>query len=231
MGETAGEPLLNRSTRWTFAAVIAATEVATFMPAGASAATTNLTAKDNGRSIVVYPGDQIALKLQSCEASCGYSWSTTTAPKSSIVTTGASTIAGQVRTFNYTARKSGDTSLRLSYDPPGTAKATDHFAITIHVKRSFNLVQRDGQRKGIVYLAAPGDRLVIKLRSCEGSCGYSWHTIDGPDHGILRKTSSRLEGNYRTFVYTAVGRGTTTLGLGYQPPGSKRAAKKFAITL
>ena len=233
-GLTMKETHLRTSIRRTIAVTTATAACLTLVPGAASAATRELTARDNGRTVAMYPGDRISLKLASCEGSCGYSWDTTKAPDSRILRTLDSRLDGQTRTFTYFARKSGDTSLRMSYNPPGNARATKHFAVKVRVKRSFNLTLRDGQRKGINYVAAPGDRLIVRLASCEASCGYSWRTVDAPGRRVLRRTSTRLidgGSDYRRFVYKAVGRGTTTLALAYRPPGSQRAAKTFRISL
>ena len=220
-------------TRRTVAVAIAITACAMVAPAASNATTRHLTARDDGRTIVVYPGDSVSLKLASCEASCGYRWETTKAPNSRILRTLSSSLNGQVRTFRYFARKSGNTSLRLSYDPPGTARATEHFTVRVQVKRSYRLGLRDGHRKGVSYLMRPRERLVIRLNSCEASCGYSWRTFDAPQRSILRRTSSKLietsGRDIREFRYTARRRGRTTLGLGYKPPGSRRFEKTFRI--
>ena len=222
-------------TRRTVAFATAAAVCALVAPAAASAATTNLTERDNGRTIAVYPGDRISLKLASCEASCGYSWTTTDTPNKWVLPTTSSSLAGQVRTFGYRARKSGKTSLRLSYDPPGAAQPQKHFTLRVQVKRSFDMRLRHGRRKGIRYLMSPGDRIVVRLPSCEASCGYSWRTFDAPNRRILRRTSTRLiestRRDYRRIVYRAGSRGTTALALGYRPPGSGRAEKMFRITV
>jgi len=219
---------MNRTAR-----IILAVAAMLLVPSSAGAATVKLTAKNDGKTVDVYAGDQIQLKLKSCEASCGYHWATTRRPRSSIVTIGESTLSGQTRTFDYSVRKSGTTALELSYIPPGQTKAADTFSVRIVVHKSFKLRARDGRKKNLVYLASPGDRFVLDLPSCEGSCGYHWGTTVKPDSKVLRRTATHLDSdrNYRTFTYTAGRKGTTTLEMKYLPPGSKKPARTFRITV
>jgi predicted secreted protein len=82
-----------------------------------------------------------------------------------------------------------------------------------------------------------GDRLVIRLASCTGSCGYSWRATKKPDSAILRLSGASLSdgtgsAQTQTYRYTARGAGRTTLQLRYFPPGTGRKAEKtFAITV
>ena len=207
--------------------------LALLAPSSAGAATLHLTAKDDGKTVDVYPGDDLSLKLQSCEASCGYHWDTTKKPSSGVIQTQESTITGQTRTFRYFARKSGSASLELSYVPPGQTKAADTFSVKIVVHRSFKLRARDGRRKNVVFIASAGDRFVLDLPSCEGSCGYHWKTATAPNAKVLRRTATHLDAdrNYRTFNYTAEHKGTTTLAMVYLPPAGKKPARTFTITV
>jgi predicted secreted protein len=80
---------------------------------------------------------------------------------------------------------------------------------------------------GVVYMR-PGDQLSLSLRSCEGSCGYSWRATAKPSSRTLSRESSTLEGQVRTWVYEARAVGDTKLELTYTSPAGK-ADKKFTI--
>jgi predicted secreted protein len=96
----------------------------------------NLHQSDSGGTIVISPGDDIMLRLRSCESSCGYSWSTTTKPSSMlrrVITTRVRRASGlEVRLFHYHVRLAGTTTLTLKYYPPGRrAKAAKTFHLRI----------------------------------------------------------------------------------------------------
>ena len=121
--------------RRSIAALVAMAMCAVMAPAVASADTLDVRARDNGDRAVLPGNDQIRIILGSCEASCGYSWKTTKAPNSRILRRTSTRIRGQVREFVYTARERGRTSLQLSYDPPGSDRATRHFRLDVTVTR------------------------------------------------------------------------------------------------
>jgi hypothetical protein len=144
-------------------------------PAAASADTVNLSGRDNGRGVVVLPGDQISLRVASCEGSCGYHWRTSKRPKSSVLRRAASTLRGQTRTFVYTARGVGRTSLRLSYQPPGRQRARRHFNLRVSVRRPLCRppAAAPGGPPASVELRTP--QAVIYSHSPSPRSGSNWH--------------------------------------------------------
>ena len=50
---------------------------------------------------------------------------------------------------------------------------------------------------------------------------------------MLKRTATHLvEGhNYRTFTFTAEGKGQTQIGMEYQPPGTQKATMKFLMAV
>ena len=86
---------------------------------------------------------------------------------------------------------------------------------------------------------APGQELRIRLSVCS-SCGYHWQIERAPDKAVLTRLKQRRQasncrppcvgGNEVTiFRYRARAAGTTTLRLGYIPPGGRKATKQFRL--
>ena len=122
---------------------------------------------------------------------------------------------------------SGDT---VSYRQDGQTRS-----ITLNEPPVLNPYLRLGLRDGDTrpYAIPQGEQILIRLPTCEASCGYRWHRFSKPDPRVLIQTSTRLvktsSGEVREYRYSAVGRGKTNLGLEYLPPGRNRAQKEFFI--
>jgi hypothetical protein len=91
-----------------------------------------------------------------------------------------------------------------------------------------------GDGRGKTYRVRRGTPVVVRLPSCESSCGYSWRRVKRPNPLVLTGLWSRLDrgdaGEFREFHYKALRRGRTSVRLAYVPPGrNARVAKRFAM--
>jgi predicted secreted protein len=124
-------------------------------------------------------------------------------------------------------------ALAVPNAPAGAVGAAHQSTPTRHVRV---YTQADSGR---TVRATVGSTFKIRLTNC-GSCGYRWRYSHRPDPQVMRVVhiSTRSEtkpgqvgGNERvTYTIRAVGRGTTSIGLVDQGPGTNpKIARRFHL--
>jgi predicted secreted protein len=136
-------------------------------------------------------------------------------------------------TFAYTASTTvGTCTVTIS-------ESAAHLSVSLALQQTAVTVLT-AANNGQQVAAHVGDEFEIELTEC-ASCGYQWQAIAPTwDAGVLdyqgtttrsQTSGGQVGGNVtRVFSFEAVGTGSTTVHLGYFPPGSSTASQTWSAT-
>ncbi len=114
-------------------------------------------------------------------------------------------------------------------------------AVLVGCTQDLGAIDLDSANNGATLDLSSNQALNIKLDS-NATTGYKWDLVTPPDGRVLKLVSSKYNaptggalgaGGSETWQFQAVGRGTTTLKLGYARPfePNNPPAKEFTVTI
>ncbi len=210
--------------------------------------------QDSSGKTVSVPKDGILAVVLQANGGTGYEWRATQEPSTSVIATPADVSWPYTVTASdllgapvswvwyFPALAPGTTAFAAGLYPPGVQTAEETFSLDIVVRdetgATATLTEPDcGQMVGI-----DGTGVVSLKLDSNASTGYSWKVTQEPgailasepgsgDYAAPAAGSPPGAGGSQTFAWRANAAGSTTLQVGYVPPGQTAPAKTCALAV